>query len=208
MPQIWKKVCFPLLLICVFLSVLVVSSMSGYRQGTLAGNLLRLHIVGNTDSDSDQKLKLLVRDRILREYRDLFAKADNAEDAAARAEAVTSSMEEAARQTLKRHGCTAPVTVQVEETSFPTKTYGSVSLPAGKYTAVNVRIGKAAGRNWWCVLYPPLCLTEGSVRADEETIALLKETLPPEEYALLTQPDKVTFRMKFKILELLGKIFS
>ncbi len=208
MTRIWKKTLFSLLLVSIFLSVLVLSSISGYRQGTLSGNVLRLHILGSTDSDSDQKLKLLVRDSILREYRDLFAQAENAEDAAIRATSVISSIEETAKQTLSLQGCTAPVSVRVEETSFPTKNYGAVSLPAGKYTAVNVRIGKAAGKNWWCVLYPPLCLTEGSVGADAETIALLKETLPPEEYALLTQPDKITFRMKFKILELFGKIFS
>lgn len=202
------KVAFSLIFVMVLLSVFLVGGVVGSRQGNLSGNLLRLHIVGNTDSSSDQELKLLVRDSILTEYKHIFARAQTALDAISYAQSSAVDMQKTAENTLRKHGCFAPVSVRVEETHFPTKNYGSVSLPAGKYAAVNVRIGKAAGENWWCVLYPPLCLTQGTVNADQESLRILKKALSPEEFALLTRPDKVTFRMKFKIMELFGKIFS
>ncbi len=202
------KFLFSLLILIILLGTLLVSGTAGYHQGALSDNILRLHILGNTNSDADQKLKLMVRDRILMEYRDVFAHATNQKDAILRTEKALPKMQKTAENVLRQQGCSQPVSVQMKETSFPTKQYGSVTLPAGKYTAVNICIGKAAGNNWWCVLYPPLCLTEGTVHAEEETLAILKRELSPSDYALLTQSDNISFRMKFKILELLGKIFS
>ena len=97
------------------------------------------------------------------------------------------------------------VKLQVGDCRFPTKDYGGVRLPAGCYTAVNIKIGAAAGRNWWCVMYPPLCLTGGSVKADEETLSLLQKELTAEEYALITETEEVNVKMKFKLAEMLGK---
>lgn len=203
-----KKVVFSLFFISILLSVFLLSGYIGSRQGNLSANVLRLHILGNTNNSSDQELKLLVRDSILTEYNHIFAQAKNTGDAIRRAQSALTNIQKTAEETLRKHGCSAPVSAQVEETFFPTKHYGSVSLPAGNYAALNIRIGKAAGENWWCVLYPPLCLTEGTVTADQESLRILKENLSHQDFALLTQPDKVTFRVKFKLLELFGNIFS
>lgn len=203
-----RKIVFSLILTLLFFAVLLLGSYGGHCHGKLSSKVLRLHIIGNTDTARDQELKLLVRDSILKDYRHLFTRAEDSGDAIHLAQSSAVQMQATAEETLKRHGCLAPVSVRVEETIFPTKHYGSVSLPAGKYAAVNICIGKASGENWWCVLYPPLCLTEGTVTADQESLKILKKNLTPAEYAILTQPDKVTIRMKFRILEILGKIFS
>lgn len=208
MVQMRKKVFFSFALITLFFFILFLGVYGGYSHGKLSSKVLRLHIIGNTDTHTDQELKILVRDSILKEYNHLFSHADNSNEAIARAQSSSAKMKATAERTLKKHGCYAPVSVRVEETVFPTKRYGSLSLPAGKYAAVNIRIGKAAGKNWWCVLYPPLCLTEGTVEADQESLKILKQNLSPEDFALLTQPDKISFRMKFKLLELLGDFFS
>ncbi len=202
-----KKILIPVLLTGLILGILLVGH-AREEQKSIAGNVLRLHIIGNTNTDTDQTLKLLVRDSIIKKHQNLFADAINAQDATIRASLAGSAMADTAEKTLRMHGCLAPVTVRVEKTAFPTKKYGNVRLPAGTYTAVNVRIGSASGKNWWCVLYPPLCLTEGTLKADEQTLHLLQKELSAEEYALVTQPDKITFRMKFRILEILGELFS
>ena len=203
-----KKILIPVLLTGLILGILLLGGHAREEQKSIAGNVLRLHIIGNTNTDTDQTLKLLVRDSIIKKHQNLFADAINAQDATIRASLAVSAMADTAEKTLRKHGCLAPVTVRVEKTAFPTKKYGNVHLPAGTYTAVNVRIGNASGKNWWCVLYPPLCLTEGALKADEQTLHLLQKELSAEEYALVTQPDKITFRMKFRILELLGELFS
>ncbi len=204
----WLRYFSLLLPILLLLSIFCLGSVAKRDQKAISKQVLRLHIVGNTNSEVDQNLKLLVRDSILTKHKTVFAEADNRSDAILCAKQSIPQIKNTAEQTLQKHGCFAPVTVQVEETTFPTKHYGSVSLPAGRYTAVNVRIGNADGENWWCVLYPPLCLTEGTLNADEQTLQLLQSSLSPAEYSLITQPKKITFRMKFRILELLEKFFS
>ncbi len=203
-----KKIYISVLLAGVFLGSLFLGSYAGGQQANLSSKVLRLHIIGNTNTTADQTLKLLVRDSILKEHHNLFEEAQTTGDAELRARLSVNLIKETAQQTLQRNGCLAPVSVQVEEVPFPTKRYGNVQLPAGNYTAVNVRLGSASGENWWCVLYPPLCLTEGSVKADEKTLALLKSELSSEEYALITEPETVSLKLKFRLLELLGELFS
>lgn len=176
-------------------------------QRDVAGHVLRLHILANSDEDADQLLKQKVRDRILKEYAPVFDACGGAADAADAAAALSFRIARTAQQELRRNGALYPVSVRVEAADFPTKRYGAVRLPAGRYTALNVRIGSAKGHNWWCVLYPPLCLTDGTVEADEETLNTLKKELSAEEYALLTNTEDIRVTVKFRILEILGRYF-
>lgn len=176
-------------------------------QRDVAGHVLRLHILANSDEDADQLLKQKVRDRILKEYAPVFDACEGAADAADAAAALSFRIARTAQQELRRNGALYPVSVKVEAADFPTKRYGAVRLPAGRYTALNVRIGSAKGHNWWCVLYPPLCLTDGTVEADEETLNTLKKELSAEEYALLTNTEDIRVTVKFRILEILGRYF-
>ena len=93
-------------------------------------------------------------------------------------------------------------TVEYKDTYFPTKTYANLSLPKGKYKAVNVKLGKAMGENWWCVMFPPLCFTDGATgKMDNEGTEYLKKTLSEDEYRLISLNDDMKF--KFKIIEII-----
>ncbi len=186
----------------------IIGSWAVHTQREIAGGVLRLHILANSDDAMDQELKLNVRDRILTECGHLFRDAKNVQDAGERATNACKKIKTVAEKELRRQGVLYPVTVAVEETTFPTKDYGGVHLPAGRYQALTIRIGSATGQNWWCVLYPPLCLTGGAVKADAETLDLLRQELSAEEYALVTQTEEIHIRTKFYILEHLGKYFS
>ena len=121
-------------------------------------NMLRLHVIANSDSESDQHLKLLVRDTLLREGAAIFDGSADVHTAKEKLVPGFAALEEAAERTLRAHGCGDPVRISIEHTYFDTRTYGDWTVPAGIYEAVCVRIGRAAGKNWWCVMYPPLCL--------------------------------------------------
>ncbi len=186
----------------------VIGSWAVDTQREIAGGVLRLHILAHSDDAIDQELKMKVRDRILKECGYLFRDAQNALDAGERATRACDKIKRVAEKELRCQGVLYPVTVAVEETGFPTKDYGGIRLPAGRYQALNVRIGSATGQNWWCVLYPPLCLTGGAVKAEAETLDLLRNALSAEEYALVTQTEEMHIRTKFYLIEHLGKYFS
>ena len=107
-----------------------------------------------------------------------------------------------AKQTITENGYSYDVTVEVGNFDFPTKNYGDISLPAGYYDALRVKIGEAKGQNWWCVMFPPLCfvnVTSGIV--PEESKETMKENLNEEEYALISNQDSSTVQFKFKLIE-------
>lgn len=189
-----------LILIGVFACLHVQAVQSGVRE-----EVLRLHIVANSDTDCDQGVKLKVRNRILEDCGMLFADCTSQEEAATIARERSGLLCRVAEDALRENGMFYPVSVQVEECRFPTKSYGGVRLPAGKYTAVNLRIGAGMGQNWWCVMYPPLCLTGDAVKADEKTLSKLRQELSAEEYALVTETSSVRVKVKFRIAEWLGK---
>lgn len=123
--------------------------------------LIRLHVLANSDSSQDQALKLLVRDRVLNEMKDRFRKSkDLAESRQILLECLP-LIEDIAEETLLTEGFDYDVKAMHGQYDFPTKNYGSFILPAGQYEAVRVVIGEGRGANWWCVLFPPLCLVNG-----------------------------------------------
>ncbi|MEG2053627.1 MAG: stage II sporulation protein R [Oscillospiraceae bacterium] len=130
---------------------------------------LRLHILANSDSEADQALKLKVRDAILKESENLFKTAFDKNNAI---EIVDSSLEEIkkiATETVKKNGYNYTVQVYRTNMMFSTRYYDGFTLPAGMYDAVRVEIGSANGKNWWCVLFPPLCL--GAANGGNEKIS-------------------------------------
>lgn len=161
-------------------------------QTRLAGKLVRLHVVANSDSEGDQALKLLVRDAVLAE----------AEDAPAVTDALLLRMGEAAVRTLRDNGCLDEATVVRTRMWFDTREYATFSLPAGYYDAVRVTIGEGRGRNWWCVLFPPLCA--GTCEADLEQVAA-QAGLTDDEIAFLCE-DGTAYVIRFKITEIWGKL--
>lgn len=168
------------------------------EQKNLAGDVVRLHVLANSDSEADQTLKLAVRDRVLAEAAPLL---EGVKDRDAAWTVLAQSLEQLAQagaETVAKEGYSYPVAVSLEETWFPTKEYEDFSLPAGNYTALRVVIGEGGGRNWWCVVFPPLCL--GAVTEQVEATATMAG-LSGDEISLITA-EEGEYVIKFKLLEL------
>ena len=154
------------------------------QQVSLSEKLLRLHVVANSDTAADQALKLKVRDRVLETTRPLLEGVGNAKEAEAVLTRNLPALTEAAQREIKARGSTGPVSISLEDAWFPTRTYGTAALPAGTYRALRVVIGSGEGHNWWCVVFPSLCLpavSETSLQTaglSEEDIALVTEESP------------------------------
>lgn len=169
-------------------------------QAALSGQVIRLHVLANSDSQADQALKLQVRDRILSEAETYFTPGATLAETEAALRVHLNDLAAAGAEVVGEAGYDYPVTAAlVENDWFPTKTYSDFALPAGPYTALRIEIGEGAGQNWWCVVFPPLCL--GSVTETTEETAL-EAGLTEDEVALITGED-AGYVVKFKAIELL-----
>lgn len=124
--------------------------------------VLRLHVIANSDSGHDQALKLQVKDEVVKIMKQEFIDFNNADQARNRAEEQIPFIKAQAERVIHERGYNYPVEVYVGEFDFPVKSYGNIIFPAGKYSAVRIVIGDGAGKNWWCVLFPPLCMVSSS----------------------------------------------
>ncbi|MDR0943346.1 MAG: stage II sporulation protein R [Ruminococcus sp.] len=170
---------------------------------TITDNVLRLHILANSDSDEDQALKLLVRDAILTETAVIFENADGKEEAVMAAKKAVPEIERIADRVIAEQGYDYDVSVSVTTMEFDTRVYGDITMPAGEYEAIRVTIGEAEGKNWWCVMFPPLCIP--AVAADE-TIEVFNEVLTESEKDILQNPVK--YEARFFIVDLINDIKS
>ncbi len=168
------------------------------EQAALAGSVIRLHVIANSDSAEDQALKLQVRDKILEQADGLCPPGADAETARQGIQAHLTQLAQVGRQVVREQGYDYPVTAAVKEVWFPTKQYEGFALPAGNYTALQVVIGEGSGQNWWCVVFPPLCL--GSVTEELET-AEQAGSFTPGQSALITG-ESGGYVVKFKAMEL------
>ena len=166
-------------------------------ESALAGRVLRLHVIANSDSDSDQARKLLVRDAVLARASQLLEGAEGRQEAE---EALAPHLDELARAgeaALARTGRQDPVTVTLTDQWFPTREYDGFSLPAGRYRALKVTVGQGKGQNWWCVVFPPLCLAS----VEEERVETAAEgILRDDQIALITGRDQ-GYVLKFRLIE-------
>lgn len=183
----------------IIIPVTIISYSIGVSED-LSQNLLRLHIVANSDSHEDQTLKLAVRDRLLAESRNLFKNSSSLEDTLNILNENIEFLTAAAEDEIAKNNYSYPVKIKTGKYEFPVKTYEKYSLPRGEYQAVRVEIGDCEGQNWWCVMFPPLCFVDAasdSEKADE----YLKNTLRSDEVSLITTDDG--FDVKFKIVDLI-----
>ena len=167
-------------------------------QAALADSVIRLHVIANSDSEEDQALKLMVRDRILEEAEALCDPEGGLEEAYDILQANLDRLSAAGQEVVEAQGYDYPVRAALEESWFPTKEYTDFALPAGNYIALKVTIGEGSGQNWWCVVFPPLCL--GSVTEQVEETALAGG-LTEGEVSLITGENE-GYVVKFKAIEL------
>lgn len=187
----WKKLELAILL---GLSVtLLWGAVSLHRQETLSRKMIRLHVIANSDSDADQALKLRVRDAVLDRATELLTQSEDMADAWARLDTSLPDLEQAASAAC---GGVYPVRAELGEAEFPLKEYDGFALPAGRYPALRVVIGEGAGRNWWCVVYPPLCT---AACTDMEQVAI-DAGLSGDDVKLITEEDGYVLR--FRAMEL------
>ena len=185
----WKR--WEIALAASLLVAVLMCSVPIRAQNQLAEKLVRLHVLANSDSEADQQLKLAVRDAVLQA----------ADGAGEIDDTLLYKLQQTAQKTVEEEGYAYPVTVTRERTWFDTRRYETFSLPAGYYDAVRVVIGEGEGRNWWCVIYPPLCAGV----CEEELADIAKEfSLSEEEISLICEEDGYIIR--FKLADLWGKL--
>ena len=153
---------------------------------------LRLHIIANSDSDFDQKLKLKVRDRVLEYTGELFAEVSGKTEAEALAEYSSDEIKNIAEEVIVENGADYSVSVEITNMWFETRSYDGFTLPAGDYDAVRIIIGAGEGHNWWCVMYPPLCIPMASEITDDKEIE--QEFFSTRELDMIRKPEKYEVR--------------
>lgn len=183
----------------LILTILISNGIAVIRDGRrleqLRGSVLRLHILADSDSEYDQKLKLKVRDALLE--CGIFEEADSLEEAELTAAERMPEIVETAESVLRENGCDLSVTAELADVKFDERVYGDITMPSGKYRALRVKIGSAQGKNWWCVMYPPLCIPAACGDEEMDNDRSAEEIFSDEELDILYQPKK--YRVRFAI---------
>lgn len=169
----------------------------------IRSDVLRLHVIANSDTSVDQNLKLRLRDYILQEGKDIFNGSVNVENAVEKIEPVLPELEKSAKAFVNQAGFDYDVKISLSNEYFTTRTYEAVTLPAGKYLALRVVIGSGEGHNWWCVMFPPMCVPAADKKDEIENV------FSEKEIKLVESKPKYEPRFKFvEIYEQLKEIIS
>lgn len=179
------------------------------RRG-ITEDVFRLHVIANSDSDEDQALKLRVRNAVLEASADIFGEADSAADAKQLSEENIQLFEAAAAAEIAASGYDYPVRCEVGTVHFDRRVYGSAELPEGDYSALRVIIGEGEGKNWWCVMFPALCLPAVTNTGEVLSLAAENGVISTEELELMQDPENYEVKLYFaevikKLCEKLNK---
>ncbi len=199
--KILKKLLIP---ITALLVLGVMSVFPTSEDMAIYDKVIRLHVIANSDSEADQSLKLKVRDGILSTVESLTEDCRTKEETERVLRVNTESIRAAAERVLSENGSAYSVSIEIGEEKYPTREYGSLRLPSGKYCSLRVMLGNAVGKNWWCVLFPPLCVGSASEPREE----LLEVGFTPGQVEIITESSSPRYKVKFKLLEILSSIFS
>ena len=197
-----------ILIFCIFILIgmLLLGVLPTHGEAEIYDSVVRLHVLANSDSEYDQALKLQVRDGVLASTAELLSDCTTREQALEIVGANLETIRRSALEVIEREGAEYDVTVKLCEEDYPTKNYESVCFPAGRYMSLQVCIGDAEGKNWWCVLFPGMCLSAAS-KTDAEK-AFIQAGLTPEQYKLVTESDGAKYKLRFKFLEILQQTFG
>lgn len=180
-----------LLLLIALLSILPIHS-----ESLIYDEVLRLHVIANSDSDADQELKLFVRDAILEETQKILKNVKSREEAEKIISEHSALLENIALETVRKNRFDYSVALELGKEKYPTKNYESCAFPSGEYLSLRIKIGEASGENWWCVLFPPLCL---SAATDKD--AFTSVGITDSQYQIITETDNPKYKIRFKLLE-------
>lgn len=195
-----KRIEISILISLIICSALNITAFSN-QCDSIREKMLRMHIIANSDSVEDQNLKLKVRDAVLLKGKEIFDGSITADEAEEKIIPHIDELKETALSIINDEGFDYDVNITVQKDYFKTRTYdNSVTLPAGYYTAVKVIIGEGNGKNWWCVMFPPMCLPAANAECS------IEDVLSVEENNIVSNGQK--YKLKFKILEICEEIIK
>ncbi len=188
-----------------FLAAFVIASViPGTGDLKLYDDVLRLHVIAQSDSEEDQALKLKVRDRVLEVVSDRVESCTGIGEAYAAVSEAREEIRSAAEDCVAENGFDYPVKVELVREQYPRRDYGGAVMPAGEYNSLKVIIGDGEGHNWWCVLFPSICTRFAEDAGEDEYIAA---GFTPEEYRIITG-ESGGWKIKFRLLEILSELFG
>lgn len=172
-------------------------------QNTLAKKIIRFHVIADNDTDEAQQLKIIVKNETLKYMKTLLTGTQDLSTTRNIIENNLDNIKNFVTDVVEREGYEYNVSAEFENCYFPIKEYGSLIFPAGYYDALKIKLGKAEGRNWWCVMYPNLCFVEGSYAiVNDEVKETLEGMLTPDEYHMLLKGNNT--KISFKYLKFLN----
>ena len=196
----WTGFCLAISLLITAFFILPIHAQAGIYD-----NVIRLHVLANSDSEEDQVLKLKVRDAVLAYTQELLCDEVSLEKAQQELALALPEITQIAKKTLREHGAKDDVYVTLDKEEYPRRSYEAAALPAGEYLSLRVMIGEAEGQNWWCVLFPSMCLSAAS---EDQKSACLSAGLTEEQYRLITETEGTRYKLRFKIVELAERFFD
>ena len=184
-------VTFIIIGLCMILTLIPI-----HGEEEIYSTTLRLHVIANSDSEEDQTLKLCVRDEILKATGDIFRECKSREEAERLVNENMEAIRRCAEKTVRSAGYNYPVSIILGKEEYPTKNYEGACFPSGVYSSLRVIIGEGDGQNWWCVLFPPMC-----VGAASHSDASIQVGLNTDQYNIITENDDPKYKIRFKLLE-------
>ncbi len=189
--------------ISVLVAAVALSVFPTVAEAEIYDSVVRLHVIANSDSERDQSLKLLVRDAVLEYTAERMSKCTSSEEAAVTIREMKEELETVAEDCLRANGEDDCVSVEFGREKYPRREYDGVTLPAGEYNSLRIVIGNGAGKNWWCVIFPSICVRfAGNVKED-----YISAGFTPDEYRVITG-NEGKMKVKFRILEIFASLFD
>ena len=195
--------CFLLAFLC---SMIWLRQKEENMAGRISQDILRFHVLANSNTKKDQELKLMVKSFLLDQLS--VADADSKETFCQYISENKSQLERAAKSYMETLGYSYQARINLTQTHFPTKAYGDIVLPAGTYDAVEVQLGEGRGRNWWCVLYPRLCFIDASHAVVPDSSKVLLQDLLGDDYEKVIDRRNQKLQVRFLLPELAGSFLS
>lgn len=182
-----KKIFFSVLMLCTAFAA--VRAYADTTAAELENSIIRLHILAESDSKEDQKIKLGVRDAVLEATKSTDIKSTSL---------FLEKSVKSANEYLEKNNIPYRATAEFGTFEFPQKTYRNITLPAGEYKGIRIFLGSGKGQNWWCVMYPPLCVDSKAEKAEKS----LQNSLSHSTYEIITEKPQI----RLKIIELINKL--
>ena len=207
-----KNILLLSIFIGTFITIIFMLTTKTYSynlQKGIADEVIRLHVLANSDEDYDQALKIKVKNGIIKMLESELKGSLSKDETRIVLLKNLDKIEEEATKIIRENGYNYSVKAKISFDDFPTKQYGDIILPAGEYEALKVEIGEAKGKNWWCVMFPPLCFVDATMKeVPKEDKNLLKSVLTDEEYEIVSEDEhknNIPVKIKFKLIEMWQK---